>query len=176
MILFTAINVSALYATGEEESCGFSLFSKWLEWKSSTNLSVKQRTVIGYLKDADEIHNRAFNTMFATPQSRYGYLDIKEAIKIIKNLLADLERMPTPRECKMYRKRCIKDLEYVLKYHELRLKYGDGTKEFEEKNNALELAYSTANSKSDIFSEFYNCLNRIGLMNNIKKELIGLRK
>lgn len=174
IILFVMINVSKMYAKDAEEVCGFSLFGKWFEWKSSTNISQKQREVIDYLKNASAIRDKAFNTIFVTPKSRYGYADIKEAIKITKQSFVDLKHLPVPHECRAYKKRCIEDLKYVLKYHELRLQYGDGTEEFNKRRNALELAYSEANSKSDILSEFYNCLNKIGLMSNIEQELADL--
>lgn len=170
-IFFLIAIISKLNAQDQNESCGFSPFMKWYEWKISTNLSEKQRLVVDYLKKADAIRNRAFETIFANAESHYGYPDIRKAIKIVENAYVELEQTLPPKECINYKKRSIEEAQYVLGYHKLRLKYGDGTKEFDKKHHALELAYSSKNSNSDIFSEFYDCLKKVGLMDNIEEEL-----
>jgi len=163
-----------LNAQDKNESCGFSLFMKWYSWKASTNLPEKQRLIVEYLKKADDIRNKTFETMFATTKSHYGYPDVKEAIKITEDALAELGRISAPKECRVYKKRSIEEVQHFLEYQKIRLKYGDGTKEFDKKHQALELVYSKRNLVSDVFSEFYICVKKAGLMNNMEEEIKNL--
>ena len=152
-------------------------FDKWLRWKISTDLAIEQRAAIEYLQKSTDIFNKAFDTECVYPDSKYGNPDINEAIKMVKDAITELEKLPCPKGCARYKELCIENLKYTLKYQQLRLKYGDGTKEFEEKHRKLELSFIESGVDSARFAEYFACIKKIGLLDNIEEEskALGLK-
>lgn len=147
---------------------------KWLEWKISTNLSERQRAVITYLQTTAVIFNEAFYTKCVYPNSEYGYPDINKAIDIVKEAIAEIEKIPPPEECIRYKELCIENLKCTLKYHQLRLEYGDATEEFNKKHHEYELAFSESEVGPAKFAEYFACMKKVGLFDNIEEEMKAL--
>lgn len=147
---------------------------KWFKWKVSTNLSDRQRAVITYLQATSIIFNEAFDTECVYPNSKYGYPDINKATDVVKKAIAELEKIPPPEECARYKELCIENLNYILRYHQLRLEYGDGTEEFNKKHHEYELAFSESEVGSAKFAEYFACMKKVGLFDNIETEMKAL--
>ena len=149
-------------------------FSQWFEWKMNTDLSEKQREVIEYLEKSTTIFNKAFYTTTVNPESEYGHLNPEEAIKIIKQSMDELNKLSYPAECKRSRALSIEKMKYFLSYQQLRLDYGDGSELFEKKHIELELSFIDSGIDSDSFSEYFICMKKVGLLDNIEKEMKNL--
>jgi len=171
------ITAFRLWGQGANPDSQWPGFDKWLRWKMSTNLTAEQREVVDCLQKSTDIFNKAFNTESACPDSKYGYPNINEAIEIVKDAIDELEKLPCPKECVHYVQLCIENLKYTIKYQQLRLEYGYGTEEFKKKHHELELSFIDSGVDSARFAEYFACMKRIGLFDNIEEEskTLGLK-
>lgn len=150
---------------------GWSDFNKWFEWKVTTNLTEEQKNVIEYLNKSTTMFDKAFKTECVNPESKYGYPDPKEAIKIVQQAIAELEKLPYPKLCENYRNLSIKNMIYIISYHKMRLEYKEGTEKFDEKHRELEINFIKSGIDSERYSDFFYCIKKIGLFDSYKKEI-----
>jgi len=96
-------------------------FSEWFEWKIATELTEKQKRIINYLQKSSNIFNKASATKSVHPESEYGHPNPSEAVKIVMQLKIELENLPYPMECEEFRELSLENIDYIIKYHQLRL-------------------------------------------------------
>ena len=169
-IFLYLFNFYALPVNDSNDSA-WSDFNKWFEWKRATNLTEEQRNVINYLKESSDIFEKAFRTQYVLSESKFGHPNPKEAIKIIKQSIFELEKLECPKVCQEYRNINIKNLEHINLYQKLRLDYKEGSEEFNEKYRELELNFIKSGINSKRHSEFFYCIKKIGLLDDYKKEI-----
>jgi hypothetical protein len=155
-----------------EEHSVDSRFSRWFQWKMQTNLTEKQKTVIEYLKKASTIFDKAFNTRCVQPTSKYGYPNPKEAIAITKQAIIEIKALPYPKECAAYRDANIKIMKnIIIPYHYLRLKFKEGTEEFNLQYENFQLSEIKGGLDVKQYNEYFESLKKVGFYDNIEKEM-----
>jgi len=168
------LTISWFILAQEENQTQWPEFDRWLQWKMQTHLSDKQNSVIEYLKKSGSIFNTAFETETVHPDSKYGRPNPREAIKIVEQTLKEFKRLPRPYECKEYRKSTIELMKHIISYHKLRLKYKEGSRQFNSMHMKLEMAKIKSGYDSKQFSEYFNSMRKVGLFDNIEKESVDL--
>lgn len=174
LFLNAGILVFSLYAQQENNQSQWPEFAKWYKWKIQSQLTEKQREVVKYLDKAVAIYNKASLTETVQAGSQYGHPSPKEAINIVKESIKELMALPYPKACKRYRAISLGLMRYIIDYHELRLKYKEGSKEFDKKQAKLFIEQTKENLNSDQFNEYFKSMRDVGLFDNIEKEMADL--
>jgi len=167
-------NFYTLPATSTDGS-EWSDFSKWFEWKVTTNLTEEQKNVVEYLKKASTIFDKVFNTRCVQPLSKYGYSDPKEAIMITEQAIKQLKVLSCPEECVRYRNASIKIMENIIIYHQLRISFKEGTEEFDSRYNKFQLSEIKSGFDVKRYNEYFKSLRKVGLFDNYKEEIKNFR-
>ncbi len=148
-----------------------SQFSKWFQWKMQSNLTEKQKSVVEYLKKSSAIFNKTFDTRCVQPESKYGYPNPKEAIKITKEAIKELKVLPCPKESTQYRDINIKIMKNIIIYHQLRVMFKEGTEEFNLRYEKFQLSEIKNSLDVKQCNEYFKSLRKVGLFDNIEEEI-----
>ena len=173
IVLFIVLTTMITFSVSAQENnrAQWPEFNEWFLWKMQTDLNEKQKNVIEYLKKSSSIFNRAFETKTTTAESVYGYSNPEKAIKIVRQAIGELKKMYYPKECRNYRNLTIKLMKQIIPYQQLRLKYKEGTEKFDKMHRKLQLSEIKNGLDEKRFSEYFDCMEKVGLFDNIEKEI-----
>lgn len=162
VILFLVQRSNAM----EQEDNFWSNYKKWFEWKKLQKLSEEQREVILYIQKSNLLFEKADNT-WETSQKQVNLPDPKKALHTVDVCLKEFSNLKPPLPLGKYYENSLKILNIIRNYHTKRLTVKD-------MRGLDTIAREAIPYESLQYSEYFNALRKVGLFDNIEKEMADL--
>lgn len=144
--------------------------SIWFDWKIR-HTSSDQQEVVNYFKIITPIFLRARETQYSRKNSPWGHPNPSKAAKITEDSLANIKKIIPPQYCTKHYNLTLEILSDIKECHEKRMQFSD-TKIFEDKTKKMRLNQKILEVERQ--KEFFNILRKVGLYDNIEKEMYNL--
>ena len=132
-------------------------FSKWYEWKKTTDLNEKQRAVVEYFDKMTDIKEM-------TQSDSFRDLPPEDALKVIKDSINMLKKTEVPKVCASYHNALLQEIKIEREYQEAKIA---GASETEL--HKITLKITTIDGKK--FTAFFDAIEKAGLTENLESEL-----